>query len=323
MEIVVQDNEIIDDRYKVISKIGAGGMAIVYKAKDLVLDQVVAIKMIKKDEDIANKEALSRFEREARSAAAVSHKNLVGVLNVGYHKNMPYIVLEYVDGRNLKEVLRIRGKFSFPEALDIMYQLCLAVSCIHKHDIIHRDIKPENIFLTVDGGIKLGDFGIATFAFSPHITMAHNIVGTLEYLAPENCGTGEVTVRSDIYSMGVTFFELITGYVPYSSTNPNDLIYMQTNAKFPSIKKYNSKTPDCIEKIIYKACEKNPNNRYSDVDSMRKDIERIIKNPSLMEKKTRSFFGFFKRDPFAKEAKQEKKAQKKLLKEAAKNKSKK
>ena len=156
----IKINEIIDDRYKIIESLGEGGMAIVYKAHDLINDRDVALKMLKQ-ETAANKENLSRFDREARAAASLNHQNIVKVVNVGTYNGLPYMVNEFVNGQNLRQVLDVRGKFSFMEACDIMYQLCSAVLYAHNHGVIHRDIKPQNVFLTTDGTIKLGDFGIA------------------------------------------------------------------------------------------------------------------------------------------------------------------
>lgn len=315
MDEICRDNEIIDDRYKIIETAGSGGMATVYKAHDLITDKDVAIKMLK-PETAAEKINLSRFEREARTAASLNHQNIVKVVNVGTYDGNPYMVNEYVDGQNLRQVLDIRGKFSFLEALDIMYQLCSAVMYAHAHGVIHRDIKPQNIFLTSDGIIKLGDFGIATFSNSVHVTREASLVGTVQYLAPEIPNHREGNDRSDIYSMGITFFELITGRVPFDGDNSFQIMMKQMNEPFPNIKKYNPKTPECIEKIIYKAVEKKPENRYISAEMMRKAIERILRDPTLLEKKSHTFFDLINPNSEYNKQRKEEKNRKKMARTA-------
>ncbi len=319
MDELTRDNEIIDDRYKIKETAGAGGMATVYRAHDLITDRDVAIKMMKK-ETASNMTNLSRFEREARAAASLNHQNIVKVVNMGYYQGLPYMVNEYIDGKNLRQVLDVRGKFSFMEACDIMYQLCSAVMYAHTHGVIHRDIKPQNIFLTSDGIIKLGDFGIATFQNATHVTKLDVVVGSVPYIAPEIAAGKPASIRSDIYSMGITFFELLTGRVPFDADNSQQVLYMHLKSRFPSIKKYNPKTPECIENIVYKATLKNPNDRYASAEMMRKDIEKILKNPSLLEKQPSSFFDFFHPNSLAAKQRREDRRQKKKLMKAAKRK---
>jgi serine/threonine-protein kinase len=195
------------------------------------------------------------------------------------------MVTELVNGKTLREVLSVRGKFSFLEACDIMYQLCSAVYYAHQHGVIHRDIKPQNVFITADGTIKLGDFGIATFQNSAHITRSDVVVGSVHYLAPEISEGNPATPQSDIYSLGITFFELITGRVPFDDESAVTVALKHIKDKFPSVRKYNPKTPIVIEKIIYKACAKSPYDRYKSAVDMRKDIERILQNPDLIKEK--------------------------------------
>ena len=312
----VKNNEIIDDRYKIIESLGEGGMAIVYKAHDLINDRDVALKMLKQA-TAADKVNLNRFEREARAAASLNHQNIVKVVNVGTYNGLPYMVNEFVNGQNLRQVLDVRGKFSFMEACDIMYQLCSAVLYAHNHGVIHRDIKPQNVFLTTDGTIKLGDFGIATFQNGSHVTRSEVIVGSVHYIAPEVADGNPASVRSDIYSMGITFFELITGRVPFDADSLVKVALMQIKNKFPSIKKFNPKTPECIEAIIYRAVEKDPRDRYLSCEYMRKDIEKILKNPDLLQKKKSFLFALFHPDSEENEERKAEKRQKKALKKAA------
>ncbi len=313
----VHDNTILDDRYKIYDSLGEGGMAIVYRAHDLITDKDVAVKMMK-PETAQDKVNLSRFERETRAAASLNHPNIVKVVNVGSYQGIPYMVNEFVDGQNLRQVLDVRGKFSFLEACDIMYQLCQAVMYAHAHGVIHRDIKPANIFLTQDGSIKLGDFGIATFRNSAHVTRSEIVVGSVHYIAPEISKGNPATPKSDIYSMGVTFFELITGRVPFDGDNNISIALAHVKEKFPSIKKFNPKTPDTISRIIYKAVEKDPNDRYISAEYMGKDIEKILKNPSLLEQKSGFFYNLFHRSSADALRKKEERNQKKMLQEAAK-----
>lgn len=277
--------EIIDDRYEVEGVLGEGGMAIVYKARDIITEKEVAIKMIR-EETMKNPLNLTRFEREARAAASLRHQNIVQVSNLGSYKGRPYMVNEMIVGKTLKDALQIRGKFSFLEACDIMYQLCSAVYYAHQHGVIHRDIKPQNVFITADGTIKLGDFGIATFQSSAHITRSDFVVGSVHYLAPEVSEGNPATPQSDIYSLGITFFELITGSLPFDDTSAVTIALKHITDKFPSVRKYNPKTPSAIEQIIYKACAKSPYDRYKTALDMRNDIERILQNPDLIEEKT-------------------------------------
>ena len=308
-------NDIIDDRYKIVQLIGVGGMAEVYKAHDLITDKDVAVKMMKQ-ETANNKTNLARFERETRAAASLNHQNIVKVVNVGSYKGLPYMVNELINGKTLKQVLDIRGKFSINEACEIMYQLCSAVMYAHQHGVIHRDIKPQNIFLTSDGTIKLGDFGIATFQNSTHVTRSEILLGSVHYLAPELSTGCQASERSDIYALGITFFELITGKVPYDADAPVNIIMMHVKVKFPNIQKYNPHTPTCIEQIIYKAVKKDPFDRYPNVEYMRKDIEKILKNPLLLEEKHSWLYNLFHKKE--KEAIKKEKDHKKNLKKASK-----
>jgi len=283
-------NDIIDDRYKILKILGEGGMATVYLAEDIISGREVAVKIIK-EETMKNPVNLTRFEREARAAASLKHQNIVRVINLGTHKGRPYMVNEFIEGKTLRDTLNIRGKFSFLEACDIMYQLCSAVLFAHQNGVIHRDIKPQNVFITIDGTIKLGDFGIATFQNGAHVTRSEVVVGSVHYLAPEISQGNPATPQSDIYSLGITFFELITGRVPFDDESALTVALKHIKEKFPSIKKFNPKTPSVIEKIILKACAKIPLDRYRSVFDMRKDIEKILHNPDCLKEKK----GFFAR----------------------------
>lgn len=274
---------VIDDRYQVSGVLGEGGMAIVYLAEDLISKKEVAVKIIK-EETMKNPVNLTRFEREARAAASLNHQNVVRVINLGTHDARPYMVTELIKGQTLREALNVRGKFSFIEACDIMYQLCSAAYHAHQHGVIHRDIKPQNVFITADGTIKLGDFGIATFQNASRVTRSEVVVGSVHYLAPEISQGNPATPQSDIYSLGITFFELVTGRVPYDDESAVTVALKHIKEKFPSIRKFNPKAPIIIEKIINKACMKSPQERYKSAFEMRKDIDRILRDPDLIKK---------------------------------------
>lgn len=286
--------DLLDDRYEVTGTLGEGGMAIVYKAKDIITDKDVAIKIIR-EETLKNPLNLTRFEREARAAASLKHQNIVQVSNLGAFQNRPYMVTELVKGKTLRDALSLRGKFSFLEACDIMYQLCSAVYYAHQHGVIHRDIKPQNVFITADGLIKLGDFGIATFQNSSHVTRSDVVVGSVHYMAPEISEGNPASPQSDIYSLGVTFFELVTGRVPFDDESAVTVALKHIKEKFPSVRKFNPKCPVIIEKIIYKACAKSPYDRYKSAVDMRKDIERILQNPDLIKRKEGFWSKIFKK----------------------------
>lgn len=279
--------DIIDERYKIKSLLGEGGMAVVYLADDLIARKEVAIKIIKED-TMKNPVNLTRFEREARAAASLNHQNIVRVINIGTCEGRPYMVNELIKGQTLRDVLNVRGKFSVLEACDIMYQLCSAVLHAHQHGVIHRDIKPQNVYISQDSSIKLGDFGIATFQNASRVTKSEVVVGSVHYLAPEISQGNPATIKSDIYALGITFFELLTGKVPFDDESPVTVALKHIKDKMPSVRKFNPKVPQCVEKIINKACEKNPQSRYKSVFDMRKDIDRIIRDPSIIKKK--SFF---------------------------------
>lgn len=294
MADILEINDIVDDRYKIVSLLGEGGMALVYKANDLITSKDVALKIMRPETAI-DKTNLSRFEREARAAASLNHQNIVRVNNLGTYKGYPYMVNELITGQTLRQILDIRGKFSIIESLDIMEQLCRAISYAHQHGVIHRDIKPQNIFLASDGTIKLADFGIATFQNANHVTRSEIVIGSVHYMAPEISQGHPASERSDIYSMGITFFELITGKVPFDSQSAVTVALMHIKDKFPSIKKFNNKTPQCVEEIILKAVNKDPIDRYNSAEEMRSAINNILSNRELLTKKKSFFSKLFKR----------------------------
>lgn len=293
--MAIKLGKLIDERYRITARIGHGGMAEVYEANDIINKKIVAIKFIREDV-MANPVNLRRFENEAAIAAQLNHPNVVKVINHGIVEGRPYIAYEYISGQSLKEALDFRTRFTINEAVDIMIQLTAALDCAHKHSIIHRDIKPDNIFIMSDGTIKLGDFGIAqTDDLNESLTSTNEVVGSVHYMAPEIASGKLASVKSDIYATGVTFYELITGHVPYEKKTPVDVAVAHVRDKFPSVKKYLPHCPKEIERIIYKATRKNPKDRYQRVSEMNDDLMELKSNPTILKEKKNwlsRLFGF-------------------------------
>lgn len=291
----VRIGSLIDGRYRVTARVGHGGMAEVYEANDIINKHTVAIKLIREDV-MQNPINLRRFENEATIAASLNHPNIVKVYNHGTVEGKPYIANEFIKGQNLKDTLDFRGSLSIEEAIDYMLQLSSALFYAHQHSIIHRDVKPDNLYMMSDGTIKLGDFGIAQMENSETINMNNKeIVGSVHYLAPEITRGLPASAQSDIYAAGVTFFELLTGHVPYSRNNAVDVAVAHVNERFPSIRKYLPDCPKEIEKVIGKCVRKNPKDRYQTAKQLYDDLLEIKNNPSLLKEKKSLFariFGF-------------------------------
>lgn len=286
---------LVDGRYRVTARIGHGGMAEVYEGNDIIGKRTVAIKLIR--EDVMNNPVnLIRFKNEATIAASLNHPNIVKVYNHGTIDGVPYIANEYIKGQNLKEVLDFRSFLPINEALDYMIQLAAALSYAHKHGIVHRDVKPDNLYAMGDGTIKLGDFGIAQTDATAQLTNKNSeIVGSVHYLAPEITSGKPASAQSDIYSVGVTFFELITGHVPYIKQSAIDIAVAHVQEKFPSPKKYLPNCPKEIERIIFKCVKKNPKERYESADALYNDLVTLKNNPKAFKEKKNIFariFGF-------------------------------
>lgn len=293
--MAIKFGSIVDERYKITSRVGHGGMAEVYEGVDIINKKSVAIKFIREDV-MSNPVNLKRFENEASIVAQLNDPNIVKIYNHGIVEGRPYIAYEFINGQSLKEALDFRTRFSLQESVDIMLQLTSALKCAHDHFIIHRDIKPDNIFIMADGTIKLGDFGIAQVdTIRSNLTSTNEVVGSVHYMAPEIAQGKPATTKSDIYAAGVTFYELLSGHLPFEKSNPVDVAVSQVKDKFPSIKKYVVNCPKEIERIIDKATRKNPKDRYNDVMEMHDDLLKIKQNPSLLKEK-KSFlsrlFGF-------------------------------
>lgn len=262
----------INDRYEIIKTIGEGGMANVYLANDTILDRKVAIKVLRGD--LSNDEKfIRRFQREALSVSNLSHPNIVEVYDVGEEDGQYYIVMEYIEGKTLKQLLKKRETLSLPEVIDIMLQLTDGLAHAHESYIIHRDIKPQNIMILDNGLVKITDFGIAMALNATQLTQTNSVMGSVHYLPPEQANGKSATVKSDIYSLGILMYELITGSVPFKGDNAVEIALKHMKEKIPSIRKQNPTIPQSVENIVIKATAKNPRNRYDNVKEMHDDLE--------------------------------------------------
>ena len=274
----------INDRYQIIRTLGEGGMANVYLAHDNILDRNVAVKVLRGD--LASDEKfVRRFQREALSASSLSHPNIVEMYDVGEDDGQYYIVMEYVDGKTLKQVLKARGHLSITEVLDIMLQLTDGMAHAHDSYIIHRDIKPQNIMILSNGMIKITDFGVATALNSTQLTQTNSVMGTVHYLPPEQANGKGSTIRSDIYSMGIMMYELLVGQVPYKGDSAVEIALKHLKEPLPSVRKANPSIPQSVENVIIKATAKNPKNRYSDAREMHEDIKTVLDESRKDEKR--------------------------------------
>ena len=265
----------INDRYEIIRNIGEGGMANVYLAYDIILNRNVAVKVLRGD--LADDEKfVRRFQREANSASSLHHPNIVEMYDVGEDDGKYYIVMEYLDGRTLKSLIKRRGALTILEVIDIMTQLTSAITCAHDKYIIHRDIKPQNVMILEDGKVKITDFGIAMALNSQDLTQTNSVMGSVHYLAPEQASGGASTIKCDIYSLGILMFELLTGKVPFKGESAVEIAIKHMKDPIPSVRSYNEEIPQSIENIVLKACAKNPKNRYDSVNEMYNDIVHAL-----------------------------------------------
>ena len=261
----------ISDRYQIIKSIGEGGMANVYLAYDTILERNVAVKVLRGD--LANDEKfVRRFQREALQASSLSHPNIVEVYDVGEDNGEYYIVMEYVEGKHLKGLLKKRGKLTIPEVVDIMIQVTSGLTVAHDSYIIHRDIKSQNIMILDNGLVKLTDFGIALAMNSTQLTQTNSVMGSVHYLPPEGASGKGATLQSDIYSLGILMYELLTGKLPFRGETAVEIALKQLKEPMPSIRKERPDIPQSIENIILRATAKNPKNRYADAREMHDDL---------------------------------------------------
>ena len=265
----------INDRYEIIKSIGEGGMANVYLAHDSILDRKVAIKVLRGDLE-NNEKFIRRFQREAKSVSDLSHPNIVEVYDVGEEEGQHYIVMEYIDGRTLKQLIQKRGALTVAEVLDIMTQLTDGLAAAHEAYIIHRDIKPQNIMILDNGMVKITDFGIAMTLNATQLTQTNSVMGSVHYLPPEQASGQTATTKSDIYSSGILMYELLTGSVPFKGDNAVEIALKQMKERIPSIRKQNPLIPQSVENIVLKATAKNPKNRYDSIKDMHDDLVHAL-----------------------------------------------
>lgn len=268
----------IGNRYEILEKIGNGGMATVYKAKCHVLKRYVAVKVLK-DEYTTDAEFIRRFNAEAQSAAGLTHANIVSVYDVGHEDNIYYIVMELIQGKTLKEIINEDGTLPWKWSINIAIQIASALEAAHKNNIVHRDIKPHNIIITEEGVAKVTDFGIAKAVSNSTITAFGTTIGSVHYFSPEHAKGGFTDAKSDLYSLGIVMYEMLTGRVPFDADTPVSvaLKHMQEKAVEPI--KLNPSIPYAVNKIIVKAMQKDPSLRYESATEMIKDLTLSLKNP--------------------------------------------
>ena len=267
---------IIGDRYEILEKIGTGGMSDVYKAKDHKLNRMVAVKVLKQ-EFSENANFVSKFRIEAQAAAGLMHPNIVNVYDVGEENGIYYIVMELVEGITLKKYIEKKARLSVKEAISIAIQVSMGIEAAHNNHIIHRDIKPQNIIISKEGKVKVTDFGIAKAATSNTITS--NVMGSVHYTSPEQARGGYSDAKSDIYSLGITMFEMLTGRVPFNGETTVAIAIKHIQEEMPSPREYVSEIPISVEQIVFKCCQKSPDRRYQSMGELIADLKRSLMTP--------------------------------------------
>ena len=281
---MIMKGQKINDRYQIIKSIGEGGMANVYLAYDTILDRDVAVKVLRGD--LSNDEKfVRRFQREALNASSLSHPNIVEVYDVGDDNGQYFIVMEYIEGKNLKDLIKKRGKLTVTEVVDIMSQISDGLSVAHDSYIIHRDIKPQNIMILENGMVKITDFGIAMAMNATQLTQTNSVMGSVHYLPPEQASGKGSTLKSDIYSMGILMYELLTGVLPYRGDNAVEIALKHLKEPFPDIREEVEDLPQSVENIIMKSTAKNPKNRYNDARAMYEDLKTCLDESRANEEK--------------------------------------
>lgn len=274
----------INGRYKILDMIGGGGMANVYLAHDMILDRDVAVKMLRLD--LTNdEEFIRRFHREAQSATSLTHPNIVNIYDVGEENDLYYIVMEYVNGQTLKQYIQQYSPLRVEETIGIMRQLTSAIANAHQNSIIHRDIKPHNILMDLNGKVKITDFGIAMALSATSITQTNSVLGSVHYLSPEQARGGMANKKSDIYSLGIVMFELLTGRLPFSGESAVSIALKHLQSETPSVRRWNQSIPQSVENIVLKATAKDPFHRYNSVEEMEEDLRTALSPERLHEPK--------------------------------------
>ncbi|MFC0188944.1 Stk1 family PASTA domain-containing Ser/Thr kinase [Fictibacillus aquaticus] len=278
----------ISGRYKLLEVIGDGGMAIVYRAVDLILDRDVAVKILR-TEFSDDEEFIRRFKREAEAATSLDHPNIVSIFDVGEEDNIYFIVMEYVQGKTLKQYIKEHGRLSVEQSIDIIKQIASGMAVAHDHGIIHRDIKPHNILLNSHGTAKVTDFGIALAITSATITHTNSVLGSVHYFSPEQARGGLATGKSDIYSLGVVLYEMMTGRVPFTGESPVSVALKHLQDQVIEPRKLNPDIPQSVENIIMRCLSKNPIFRYDTAHELLDDVAAALSPERLNEKKWTAF----------------------------------
>lgn len=273
---MLKEGMFVQERYEIISKIGSGGMADVYKAKDHKLNRFVAVKVLK-PEFRADKAFISKFRIEAQSAAGLAHPNIVNVYDVGEEQGINFIVMELVEGITLKEYIEKKGRLAVREATSIAIQVSMGLQAAHNNGIVHRDVKPQNIIISTDGKVKVTDFGIARAASSN--TISSNVMGSVHYSSPEQARGGYSDYKSDIYSLGITMYEMLTGHVPFDGDTTVAIAIKHLQEEMQSPRKYVPDLPKSTVQIIYKCTQKSPDRRYMDMEELIGDLKESLINP--------------------------------------------
>ncbi|WP_209122432.1 Stk1 family PASTA domain-containing Ser/Thr kinase [Alkalihalobacillus sp. BA299] len=274
----------INGRYHILETIGGGGMAYVYKARDVILDRIVAVKVLQ-PQFSRDEQFIKRFRREAQAATSLAHPNVVSIFDVGEEEDLYYIVMEYVEGPTLKELIQDRGALSLEETVDIMSQVTSAIAHAHANHIVHRDIKPHNILISSTGDAKVTDFGIARAMSSATITHTNSVMGSVHYLSPEQARGGVVTYKSDIYSLGIVLYEMVTGQVPFSGDTAVTIALKHLQNDVPSPRKINRLIPQSVENIILRSTAKDAFHRYESAMEMGEDLETSLDPSRVNEPK--------------------------------------
>ncbi|MFM9278419.1 Stk1 family PASTA domain-containing Ser/Thr kinase [Paenibacillus jiagnxiensis] len=266
---------LLGGRYDIIERIGGGGMALVYRAQDILLNRNVAVKVLRQ-QFVHDEEFIRRFRREAQSAASLSHPNVVSIYDVGQEEDIHYIVMEYVEGKNLNEIIKERAPLQVEEAVRIASQICDALEHAHHNQIIHRDIKPHNILIGRNGRVKVTDFGIARAVTSTTITQTGSVVGSVHYFSPEHAKGVTTGEKSDLYSLGIVLYQMLTAQLPFLGESPISVALKHLQEEFEEPRKVNPLIPQSVENIILKSMRKNPQERYQSAEEMMEDLETCL-----------------------------------------------
>src|SRR6056297_10605 len=269
--------KLLNDRYKIERQIGSGGMALVYEAKDVMLDRKVAIKMLR-PEFVSDEDFINKFRHEAKAVAKITHPNVVSIYYIVESENSLYLVMEYIEGKDLKSLIQKRGKLSVVEALDIANQVTAAVEVAHENNIIHCDIKPHNILITDNNQVKVTDFGIARAVTSSTMTITDTIMGSAHYFSPEQAQGEEISTYSDIYSIGVVLYEMLSGRVPFKGESPISVALKHIQKEPKELKEVFPSVPEEVNELVMKTLSKEPEDRQESASQLREEIIMAIKN---------------------------------------------